>query len=447
MSDREKRLAAVPIILLFLLSAGLMFLGFYRDQWNVVREKKFKNFQTDSESLVMGRMVESRQNGIFSRGGLLGWGDANPLDLNEADYVHQYDAYLAGQVFQTYSVYKSQVGLQAILFSTLDSASPFSPAQNLRLFRMLTALLLATTLSLFTVWLFLEFGPVPALLVLMTTLISQWITLFGRNLFYFAWAFYLPMILMSFYLAWEGRGGKTSNGRLALVAFAGAALKCLFNGYDFIIPSLAMISVPLVYYAGRDGWRLKELARRFSLLAISSLAGVLLSLAILALQLQTISGSFGEAVTYILNTLSRRTYGDPSRFPLYAESLKADPFSVLWTYLSQDTAIAVLGLRFLDLIVLFAAFTLIYLLLESRQKGHLIGRDKGFALIAATWFSLLSPLTWYLLFKGQAYVHTHTNYLAWHMPFTLFGFALCGFVLQSLIPALAKWPAALTRNP
>ena len=149
----------------------------------------------------------------------------------------------------------------------------------------------------------------------------------------------------------------------------------------------------------------------------------------------TVSGTFGQAVGTLLATLSRRTYGDPSQFPLYAESLKANPFSVLWTYLSQDTAIAVLGLRFLDLIVIFAAFTLIYLLLDKRQKGQLRGRDRGYALVVATWFSLLSPLTWFLLFKGQAYVHTHTNYLAWHMPFTLFGFALCGLVLQSLIPA------------
>ena len=60
---------------------------------------------------------------------------------------------------------------------------------------------------------------------------------------------------------------------------------------------------------------------------------------------------------------------------------------------------------------------------ELRARGQ-----KG-----VTWLSILSPITWFILFKGQAYIHTHTNYLAWHMPFTFFGFALCGFVLRSSI--------------
>ena len=59
---------------LFLFSSALLFLGFYRNQWNVMREKKFKEFQTDSESLVIARMVESRQNGLGSENGLLGLG-------------------------------------------------------------------------------------------------------------------------------------------------------------------------------------------------------------------------------------------------------------------------------------------------------------------------------------------------------------------------------------
>ena len=438
MTARAIRTLPLPAILLFVLSLTSLSLGFYRDQWQVVREKKFKSFQTDSESLVLARMVHSRQYGIFSQGALLGWGDADPLNLNDADYTHQYDTYVNGGTFQTYSVYKSQTGLQAMLFGALDAASPLPPVQNLRLFRALTALLLAATFSVLMVWLLGEFGAGTALFVLLTTLVSQWITLFGRNLFYFTWAFYLPMLMMTVYLAREAARGRPSDRNLALVAFLGALLKCLFNGYDFIIPSLAMIAVPLVYYGLRDAWGLRELVRRLALLSLAAGAGVLVSLMILAMQLQTSEGSFGGGVQYLLDTLSRRTYGDPAQFPLYAESLEADPFSVLWTYISQDTAIAILGVRFLDLILLFAAATLIHLGLEQWRPAALPDKSKARALIGATWFSLLSPVSWFLLFKGQAYVHMHTNYLAWHMPFTLFGFTLCGFVLRRIMFAVRR---------
>jgi hypothetical protein len=426
----------LPTLLLFLGSMILLFLGFYRDQWGVVREKKFKEFQTDSESLVMARMVESRQNGILSENGLLGWGDVHLPDLNESDYAHQYDVYLAGGDFQTYSLYKSLSGAQAMFFSLLDGLSPFPPALNLRDFRVLVALLFASTLSVFILWIRHEFGWLASLLVLVTTLVSQWITLFGRNLFYVIWASFLPMVLVAWFLVWEERNTRPANLRLASVAFVSMLFKCLMNGYDFIIPTLAMTTVPLVYYGLRNGWDRSKFLQRFALLSLALLSAVSASILILAAQLAVSEGSFLGGMASILSTFGRRTYGDPSLYPLYAESLKADPFSVLWTYLVKDTAINLLGLRFLDLIVIFAVFTVLYMILDRRKRAELPDRNKSNGLIGATWFSILSPITWFLVFKGQAYVHTHTNYLAWHMPFTLFGFALCGAVIRSWIVVL-----------
>jgi hypothetical protein len=92
------------------------------------------------------------------------------------------------------------------------------------------------------------------------------------------------------------------------------------------------------------------------------------------------------------------------------------------------------------LIIIFAAFSALYLIVDRLKKGSLPDRGKSYSLLGATWFSILSPITWFLVFKGQAYVHTHTNYLAWHMPFTLFGFTLCGMVLRSLAALFAARP-------
>ncbi|HUH98452.1 MAG TPA: hypothetical protein VLZ89_13890 [Anaerolineales bacterium] len=434
-------------ILVAALGAILLALGFDHNAWGVVREKKFETFQNDSESLVMARLVAARQYGLTSYGALMGWGDADPLNLNDSDYQHQYDVYFARGDFQTYSVYKSQTGFQAFFFSLLDRLSPLAPRWNLRLFRGLMALLLALTLSIFILWIYGELGWFPALIVFLTTLISPWITLFGRNLLYFTWAFYLPMVLTAFYLAWEKRNGRASNKMLGWLVFAAVAFKCLFDGYDFIIPSLAMVFIPLIYYGLLDHWGFRSLVTRSGMAAAACAGGVVAGIVMLAFQLRFVDGSFGAGLADVLSTFGRRTYGDPSLYPaVYADSLRANPLSVLATYLFNDYVLAFLNLDFFDLILIAAVFTGIYVGVDKAAKLNLPDKRRSYAWIGATWVSVLSPISWFVIFKGQAYVHTHTNYLAWYMPFTLFAFALCAFIVGDIFKALAGQAAAAPKS-
>lgn len=62
--------------LFLLLASSLLFLGYYRNQWQAARPKKFNTFQKDVESYILARMVISRQSGLLSYGGPLGWGVA-----------------------------------------------------------------------------------------------------------------------------------------------------------------------------------------------------------------------------------------------------------------------------------------------------------------------------------------------------------------------------------
>jgi len=422
-----------------LLSTILLTLGFDHNAWRVVGEKKFETFQNDSESLVMARMVASRQYGLTSHGALMGWGDADPLNLSDQDYQHQYDVYYARGSFQSYAVYKSQTGFQAFFFSVLDDLSPLTPKWDLRLFRGLLALLLALTLSIFILWTYREFGWFPSLLVFLTTLLSPWITLFGRNLLYFTWAFYLPMVLTVCYLAWEKRTGKGSNKTLGWLVFAAVAFKCLFDGYDFIIPSLAMVFIPIVYYGLLDKWDIRRFGARLGVTVVACAGGVIAGILVLAFQLGFVDGGFGAGLADVFSTFGRRTYGDPSLYPsVYADSLKANPLSVLATYLFDDTVLAFINLHFFGLIVIAVLFTFIYIAADKLTKSNLLDRSRAYALMAATWVSVFSPISWFVIFKGQAYVHTHTNYLAWYMPFTFFAFALCAFIAQDVFRSILR---------
>lgn len=424
-------------ILFFFISVILLFLGFYRNQWQVVLRGKFRNFQLDSQSLVMGRLVESRQNGVFSHGGLLGRGDVDPFYINEEGYTYQYDAYLKlQQSFEYYDLYKSQSGFQGILFSILDKLSPNTPHENLRVYRVFVSLSLAVLLGVLLVWFLQELGFVAAVFALITTIASPWLTLFGRNLFYFIAFLYLPIVALTCYLHLYSKNNQIKNAWFGLVVFITVCLKCLFNGYDFILPAIASNIMPFTYFAFREGWQIHEFIKKGIVITMSTALAITVSLAVLTTQISIATGNFSESFTYISDTFNRRTLGDPEKYPEYAVSLEAKAWDVVVIYLNGDSAIAQANIKFIDLILMFAILTGIYFAFEKRLNISQDMRTKVRAFAIATWISILSPLLWFIIFKGQSYVHTHTNFLSWYLPFTICGFALCGVIIQNLFMAV-----------
>ena len=430
---KQSKLIKTGSIILFLLSFSMMFLGFYRNQWHAVRPKKFSTFQKDVEAYVIARMVLSRQSGIFSEGGLLGWGDVNPDDVNEEDYQRQYEIYLDGLSFETYWAKESNPGFQGIFFSFLDRISPFTPLNNLRLFRMFTSGLFAAILAVLILWFYGEFGWLSALFVLVSILSSQWMTLFGRNLFFVSGVFYVPMVVLLFSLRGETNENQLSTSRLFWLAFIFILLKCLFNGYDFILPTLGMSASPIVYYGVLRKWDRKIFITRFLVIVFASLAALMASFAVLSIQVAFASGSFQNGIDVIVETINRRTVSsDPGLPSIYDEAARASYWSVLKIYLEESYFFKAY-VPYFAMFIVFGVISGVYWLTGAKKSQKASSSLEGYALIVTTWFSFLAPLSWYIIFKSLAYFHTHMNYLPWHMPFTLFGFGLCGYVIETIL--------------
>lgn len=421
--------------LLFLLSAFLLFLNFDRNLLGLVPAEAFASFDKGSESLVIGRLVWTRQNGFFADGALLGTGDApNPI-FGEAEFNHQYEVYLSGGEFQTYLRYKSQSGGQAWFFSLLDWISPFSPALNLRLFRALTALLSALTLAALILWFYLQFGGFTALFVLFASLISHWLTLYGRNLFYSVWDYFLPMVAALFLLEGGSRRRSTRwpESRFYWIVGGLVFFKGFFSGYDFMLLPMGMVAVALVYYALRDKWGLAQFVRRLLLTGLACALGISASFLILAAQIGSVTGRFSDGLLHIVNTMGRRTFGtplDPSQADFYAEGYHASVLSVL-TAVAGKTAI-VAPIQFTHLFALFGVVSVLTLLALWLRRAHLGEAAASRALLATAWISFLSPLAWLTIFKAHAYYHLFTTAIVWHMPTMFFGYALCGEFLALL---------------
>ncbi len=429
-------------IALWALSILLLFFGFFSNLWHVAEQQWFDTHQRDTESLIIGRMVKSRQDGIFSVGGLTGAGvttniQQDWISANQID--NQYAAYLNKGSFDEYSPYMSQPGGQGIVFSLFDKLIPLSPQIKLWSFYVLTALLSATALTAIIGWFYEEFGGWVAIFVLCSAVLSQWLTVFGKNLWWSLWAFYLPMIVVMYLLKRHRIPSNRQFIRFGILIFTAVFIKCFINGFEYITTTLVMMVTPCIYYAVLDRWNRHQCLKWMLAAGLGSGVAIFLSLLLLCFQISAAKDGFMDGVAHVIYSFGKRTHGEAQGFPeVYAASLEAGTIGVVITYVNgiffdfnnylshTNTFVSnfLLKVRYGYLIVLFMVMSVLLFLRSKKVIAN--RRRQDIALIWTTWFSILAPLSWYVIFKAHSFIHTHMSFLLWQMPFTLFGFAVFG---------------------
>lgn len=438
----------LQVALYCIFSIILLFVGFFTDSWRVANENWFLQLSYNMENAVVGRLVQSHQDGIFSYGGLIGWGspDVALAKMGNDLYAYQYQAYINDLTFGSFSTYQSQIGGQGILFSALDDLICLPPQQKLQIFLMFTSLLSALALSMIVLWFYLEFGLLASLFALASAVLSPWLVIFGGKLYWSMWSFYLPMVVIMYYFK-KRNLVRHSNINFGILVFITVFVKCLFTGYEFITTTLIMMMVPFIYYCILRGLSIRNFISGSLIAIFSSCLAILLSFTILCIQIGSVKGSFSKGIDHLIYSLEKRTYGDPNTLPsVYTASLESHTTDVVKTYLMGSffgpekylpTSIPIISVivpkaRYLYLIFLFAMASVLLYVLRIRYSDK--GKDKSnLALILATWFSLLAPLSWFVIFKAHSFIHTHLDYITWQMPFTLFGFTLCGLLLETTL--------------
>jgi len=427
-------------LIVFTLALFIMVPGFYNNTWHAAGKKWFFDWQKFHEHFIVARLVQSREEGFFSYGALLGYGDILTWEVNSDVINHEYDLYSSGGHFEKYWPYRSVPGLQAIPFALISQYSGLAPASNLKLFRLIEAIMSASVLGLFAAWLEIQFGLFTAILVILFMGASEWLTLFGANFYWNLWAFYLPLTVLCFYLQHTARNGQGRQRDIFLLLAGTLFVKCLFNGFEYISTALVMPFSAFVYYSVRDRWAFSQIFHVFYAAAAGALTGTIAALGILALQISAYLGG-SEAIDYIAHTFGKRTFGDPLQYAgIEAESLQANLFSVLQTYLDGRALnlngifhanLPGLEISYFQIFSVFIIFSLLFLV-----RNHFLGsfpqRETGRALLITTWFSALAPLSWFVLFKPHSFIHTQMNFIIWQMPLMLYGFALCAFTLVNL---------------
>ena len=424
---------------LWALSIGLLFFGFFSNVWQVAEQEWFDIHQRDTESLIIGRMVKSRQDGIFSVGGLTGAGITTNIQqewITENQIDNQYATYLNSGTFDKFSPYMSQTGGQGIIFSLLDRFIRVSPQIKLESFYVLTALLSAIALTAIIGWFYEAFGGRVAIFVIGAAVLSQWLTVFGKNLWWSLWAFYLPMLVVLYSLKRHRISANRQLIKFSILICIAVSIKCFINGFEYITTTLLMMVTPFIYYAILDKWNRHQCLKWTLAAGLGSGVAIFFSLIILCFQIGAVKGGFMDGVAHVIWSFGKRTYGGAQNYPeVYTASLEAGTIGVVVTYmngiffdlnnyLSQTNPLVsnfLLKVRYAYLIVLFIVMSIVlFLRSTTKRRWHHI------ALIWTTWFSILAPLSWYVIFKAHSYIHTHMSFLLWQMPFTFFGFAVFG---------------------
>jgi hypothetical protein len=422
-------------ILFFIISVLVLLPNFYRNWWCVVDSAYYTDWQTRYDRLVVARLVKTRQDGFFSAGGLMGLGDVTGIGYESRINRHQFNTYFDNEKFRSYYVYKSNPGLQTILYGLFDKAFPVSGEQKLKILRGFTALLTAIVFGLIIAFFAIEFGFLAGILTLAFTLVSMWIVLPAGSIFWDYWAFYAPFLASGYVLADAEKNGGYRARKIRIIMYAAMLIKVLFSGFDLTTTVLVMATVPFVFYAIYQHWDIKTFLERTVKAGIALLAATITGLLVLGAQIIAEAGSISFAYTYLVNRFTSHTGGDYEYFDQSVPVRKIGVMEVLPKYLLMpaiDIPRFGIQIRYWHLIVVFAAFTLILLLRYRIQADHLQLPRKAIALLAATWYSILAPISWYVTFRPHSFIHTHVNTMGWQMPFTLLGFALCGFVITDL---------------
>ncbi len=419
----------------------LLFLSYFANAWKVTPSEYFYGFERYPEGLVVGRLIKAEKDGVLSAGGYTGIAYNSDPTKTEEELVsaytpRQHDIYLTNKTApDSFHIYPSQIGGQAITYSVIQKISPFSHVRNMQLFRIINSALTAFCFILFLGWGYRNFGFKSSLIAFILLLFSPWINNFAHNLWWSLWSFFLPFLCLLFLL--ERRDGTKyrtiSNVGSYILIFTSVFIKCFFSGYEFITSNLFALICPVFYYTIVHRQKIMSFIVMSLKVGITSVLAVLASMFVLVLQMRSITGSFSDGINHILLSYSKRTTSDviAGNKPAFSYSgilekyFGGDAFAL--GYFTESSFQFHFG--YLVLIILICGIILFVRKKRYNDREYL----KNKALILTTLFSILAPLSWFIVFKQHASEHPHLDYIVWYMPFLLFGFLLIGRCISSFL--------------
>ena len=303
-----------------------------------------------------------------------------------------------------------------------DSSKRF--IYSFEVIKTLVTSLNAFVISLFFLWVFLEFNSKMILTFIIPVLFFQdWVTVYGKSVYWHIWSWYAPLVFNLYFLKRFSQANVHDSAPrhyliLASVNFILIYIKCLM-GYEFISTLLFMSAMPFVYYSFKLH---RTTILKVGLFTLS--VGTLGFFFAMATHYSYLSWEGYDAKEILKAIILKRTHAqDLSVIPeIYHASLKANVFIVLGRYLFLG------GINQASLLLVsLAAF--MYSL-----RYNIFKRDRKYLSVFVTAIvSLLGPISWYTIAKGHSHIHVLLNYVLWYLPTNYFIYIFLILTLEHFI--------------
>lgn len=420
--------------------------NFYNNFWNIGNLNvayfeaaddisEFEGYDPYPNMLIVGRMNESKMNGVLSYAGLPGLNyDKNSvpdsiikqMDQEQPRYIilynniiPEYRNFMSDKKSPSdYCAYLSQTGGQGMVFSLINNILPFQNSVNYKIIKLFNAILVSLSFVLFLGWCYRNFGILASFITLVFIVLSPWITLLGSGLWWAIWALYIPFL--GSLLIFEKKNKQPDQypfKYILIVTFAAVFAKCFFTGYEFITSSLMAIYTPAAYYSWLNKENILRFIRLCFYMGISAVCAVVTSLLILIYQIQHVMGGYAASIEYIKHSVERRTHFQTGNIPdnifeiVFKRYLKEDAFFFGFTNHSSPISYILL------ICIIFILCAFLVFLCKKLKKNR-----KYSALAITTLFSFSCPVSWYYFFTQHSHQHPFYDQLVWYIVFLLWGY-------------------------
>ena len=361
----------------------------------------YSNFDK-SEILVIGRLIAEDKNIERS-----GW------NLGFAVIDEQISADLTYQVFSgnknssnlKFSPYKSQLGVQGLFFSAINSTFGKPGIYYLHLINAVIFAIIICALSfLYSKIYDKRFG----FIFFVTMVSSPWIVAFAHDLYWVPFTWFLPAVFSALLYNSKNLAART-------IFIFGITISIFIKslaGYEYLTTiTLFTCSVFIVAPFFKDGNReLKSNSKMFILAFMACVLGFVCALLVHA-NMRGDSLLSGLQSIYELD-VKRRTYGDPELFePIFRQSLESSWLENLSIYWSNWAT------NILEWLPDISLSGFIYFILAGFVYRLVTKRVQLSKYIAMLFVFFLVTISWFVFGKAHSFIHQQLNFVLWYFGF------------------------------
>jgi hypothetical protein len=358
----------------------------------------FNNWQSDSDALVTGRLLQNYTTGAFSYFGLLG---------SQGSYLSQFG-----------------FGSNILTLVPFYIGVPFE--YGLTLIKIIVIFINSIFWTILGFFLYKKFGYF-SLFFFLIGLFQPWSLVANKSTYWFISLKLYPMIFLYFV---QKKSISTYKIRFNKFLYVLSLSVSILSGYEFLTVTLAVL-LAVFFYSQLEGGELRRnQILNFTKMGMTLLCTILFSLFLHFFQLVLFLGNTKLSLNYLFSRLNGRILGDlNSSESGIAASASISPKFVLGKYLEMPifgSPANLLNFRYFTILIFICLFLAFFLFsqvrnnLDKRLERNLEIRNA----VIFVFLTLMGPVFWYLFAAPHSFIHFHINFILWYLPFIPLAFGL-----------------------